>query len=110
MKMLMEGPYTLAGETAHPQQAGHLSNEQAVGVLTKVLHPACATSCWPTSPRPTTPPSWHARLPPVFLATVRHTCNLLCGRTRRAHAAAGKYSPVFAVIEKKALQDSAAGF
>jgi len=77
MKMLMEGPYPWQVKQRIRSRQGHLSNEQAVGVLTKVLHPGLRNLVLAHLSETNNAPELARKASAGFLATVRHTCNLL---------------------------------
>ena len=77
MKMLLDGPYPWQVKQRIRSRQGHLSNEQTVGVLTKVLHGGLRNLVLAHLSETNNDPALARATTEAYLATVRHECNLL---------------------------------
>ncbi|MCD4829277.1 MAG: MBL fold metallo-hydrolase [Candidatus Cloacimonetes bacterium] len=82
IKMLLEGPYPWSVKQRIRSRQGHLSNEQTVGVLIKVLHPGLRNLVLAHLSEINNDPEIARATTAAFLASVRHDCNLIVAAQR----------------------------
>ena len=86
VKMLLDGPYPWQVKQRIRSRQGHLSNEQTVGVLTKVLHSGLRNLVLAHLSETNNDPAIARATTEAYLASIRHDCNLVVAEQRKPTA------------------------